>query len=94
MILIVRLNFVDDQEIEMHHLGIAHSGNAWDPISEEVVLEALGLILDKRNYPLMVMCNLGRHRTPLPPCMRLMCRNGNSRWMSTKTTEMELGKYI
>ncbi|KAJ3089430.1 tyrosine-protein phosphatase required for protection against superoxide stress (By similarity) [Quaeritorhiza haematococci] len=57
------LNFIDDQEIQLHHLGINSSVNAWDPISEEVVLEALELILDRNRYPMMVMCNLGRHRT-------------------------------
>ena len=34
-----------------------------DPISEQVVIQSLELILDRRNYPLIVMCNLGRHRT-------------------------------
>lgn len=57
------LNFIDDHEIQLHHLGMNTSSNAWDPISEEVVLEALELILDPKNYPLSVMCNLGRHRT-------------------------------
>ena len=54
---------MDDQDIELHHMGLNTSGNAWDAISEEIVLEALDLILDRKNYPLMVMCNLGRHRT-------------------------------
>ena len=34
-----------------------------DPITEEVVLEALEIILNPRSYPMIVMCNLGRHRT-------------------------------
>lgn len=59
------LHFIDDQEITLHHLTSNNttSLNAWDPVSEEVVLEALEIILDPRNYPLVVMCNLGRHRT-------------------------------
>lgn len=59
----ISLNFIDDQEIQLHHLGVISSINASDPITEEVVLEALELILDPRNYPMIVMCNLGRHRT-------------------------------
>ena len=47
----------------MHHLGVISSVNALDPITEEVVLEALEIILNPRNYPMIVMCNLGRHRT-------------------------------
>lgn len=39
------------------------SVNAWDPITEEAVLQALDLILNPSNYPMMIMCNLGRHRT-------------------------------
>ncbi|KAJ3330821.1 tyrosine-protein phosphatase required for protection against superoxide stress (By similarity) [Blyttiomyces sp. JEL0837] len=57
------LNFIDDQEIKFQHLGLNAAANSWDPISEEVVLEALELILDPNNYPIIVMCNLGRHRT-------------------------------
>ncbi|KXS18342.1 protein-tyrosine phosphatase [Gonapodya prolifera JEL478] len=69
------LNFVDDQDIQMHHLGTTTSTNAWDPISEEVVLEALDIILDPKNYPVMVMCNLGRHRTgTVIGCLRKLQR--------------------
>eukprot|EP00158_Paraphelidium_tribonemae_P005253 Partr_v1_DN27246_c0_g1_i1_m38939 putative PHOsphatase len=70
------LDFIDDQEIHLEHLGIASTNvNAWDPISEEVVLEALEIILNPRNYPLMVMCNLGRHRTgTIVGCLRKLQR--------------------
>ena len=57
------MDFIDDQEIQHHHLGVVSSVNAWDPITEEAVLEALDLILQPSNYPMMIMCNLGRHRT-------------------------------
>lgn len=56
----------------MRHLGVASTNvNAWDPISEEMVLEALEIILNPRNYPLIIMCNLGRHRTgTIVGCLR------------------------
>jgi tyrosine-protein phosphatase OCA1 len=58
------LDFVDDLEIKFHHLGAQQANtNAWDPISEEIVLSALEMILDPKNYPLCIMCNVGRHRT-------------------------------
>lgn len=57
------LSFIDDQDIEFYHLGLNNASNPWDPISEDVVVEALELILDPSVYPLLVMCNLGRHRT-------------------------------
>ncbi|KAK4054548.1 tyrosine-protein phosphatase required for protection against superoxide stress (By similarity) [Microbotryomycetes sp. JL201] len=56
------LNFLDDQQITLHHLGVENAVN-YDPITEEVVLHALDIIINKDNAPLMVMCNLGRHRT-------------------------------
>ncbi|KNE62252.1 hypothetical protein AMAG_07490 [Allomyces macrogynus ATCC 38327] len=69
------LNFIDNQEINLEHLGVATSVNAWDPISEEIVLEALEVILNPRNYPLIIMCNLGRHRTgTVVGCLRKLQR--------------------
>eukprot|EP00741_Cyanophora_paradoxa_P001038 tig00000455_g1000.t1 len=69
------INFMDDQDITLHHLGSEGHSNPWKPISEQVVLEALDLILDPKNYPLMVMCNLGRHRTgTLIGCLRKLQR--------------------
>ena len=56
-------------------MGFNTTGNAWDPISEEVVLQSLELMLEPRNYPLMVMCNLGRHRTgTVVGCVRKLLR--------------------
>jgi protein tyrosine/serine phosphatase len=70
--LINRLNFIDDQDIQWHHLGVNSSVNALDPITEEVVLEALEIILNPRNYPMTVMCNLGRHRTGIKRQLNFM----------------------
>jgi len=59
------LNFLDDQKIVLHHVGIdakyPTQQDGW--ISEDMVISALKLILDPKNYPLVVMCNLGKHRT-------------------------------
>jgi len=68
------MNFVDDQGIRWCHLGTDSQHNAWDPMSEDVVVQALGIILDTDNYPLMIMCNLGRHRTGTLPHALLRCR--------------------
>lgn len=56
------LNFVQDQDIYLHHLG-DDADVKYDPITEEVVLQALDIIIDPASSPLMIMCNLGRHRT-------------------------------
>ncbi|CAG8434604.1 10920_t:CDS:2 [Funneliformis caledonium] len=69
------LNFIDDQNIQWHHLGVISSVNALDPITEEVVLAALEVILNPRSYPMIVMCNLGRHRTgTIVGCLRKLQR--------------------
>jgi tyrosine-protein phosphatase OCA1 len=69
------LSFIDDQDIQLHHLGYHQSANQWDPMSEEVVLESLELMLDPANYPMMVMCNQGRHRTgTVVGCLRKLQR--------------------
>ncbi|KAJ1562877.1 Coatomer subunit beta' [Nowakowskiella sp. JEL0078] len=82
------INFLDDQDINLHHLGSNSAVNTWDPISEEVVLEALNLILDPGSYPLMIMCNLGRHRTgTVVGCLRKL-----QRWNLTSIFE-EYRKY-
>jgi tyrosine-protein phosphatase OCA1 len=47
----------------VHRLGLDSSVNALDPITEEVVLGAFEIILNPHNYPMIVMCNLGRHKT-------------------------------
>ena len=59
----IRLQFVEDQEIELIHLGMDTHQNPWNPISEEIVITALKLLLDPKNYPALVTCGLGRHRT-------------------------------
>ncbi|KAJ1930872.1 tyrosine-protein phosphatase required for protection against superoxide stress (By similarity), partial [Linderina pennispora] len=69
------MNFVDDQDIELHHLGVLESGNASDPITEDTILEAFNLILDKANHPMAIMCNIGRHRTgTVVGCLRKLQR--------------------
>lgn len=77
------LDFIDDQGIEFHHLGYLSTNSldgyahaAYDnPITEEIVLEALDLILNTTRYPLIVMCNVGRHRTgTIIGCLRKLQR--------------------
>ena len=56
---------MDDHDIELIFLGVDTHPNPWNPISEETVIAALKLILNPDNYPLHVMCGLGRHKTGL-----------------------------
>lgn len=56
-------SFVSEQNIELIHLGKEGTKTPWKPTSEDVVISALTWMLDDRNYPCHVMCQLGRHRT-------------------------------
>lgn len=59
------LTWIEDQQVDLVHLGedIGGQRNPWKPVSEETVLEGLRLLLEPARYPLLIMCNLGRHRT-------------------------------
>ncbi|KAI5959664.1 OCA1 [Candida margitis] len=37
--------------------------NPWDSLTEPTITKALELIVDKSNYPMLVCCGMGRHRT-------------------------------
>jgi len=70
-------NFTEEQQINLIHLGVdsLSSSATWNPISEDVVISALRLILDTSLYPLAMMCNLGRHRTgTVVGCLRKLQR--------------------
>lgn len=60
-------SFVEEQEIQLIFLGgntrMESRRKAWEPLSEETVLAALDIILDRSNYPLYITCHLGRDRT-------------------------------
>lgn len=65
-------SFVEEQEIQLIYLGgntrMESRRKAWEPLSEETVLAALDIILDRANYPLYITCHLGRDRTGASLC--------------------------
>ncbi|CCG26044.1 Oca1 protein phosphatase [Candida orthopsilosis Co 90-125] len=45
--------------------------NPWDSLTEPIITKALELIVDKSNYPMLVCCGMGRHRTgTIVGCLR------------------------
>lgn len=68
-----------DHEIEFVHLGrqirmnsVVGSGSS---VSEETVVSALAILINKANYPLLISCNLGRHLTgTVVGCLRKLQR--------------------
>lgn len=35
----------------------------WRPLADEVIKDGLELLLDRRNYPVLIMCTTGIHET-------------------------------
>ncbi|ORY48740.1 hypothetical protein BCR33DRAFT_714459 [Rhizoclosmatium globosum] len=62
--------FLDENGIHLFQFGVAGNKDVVD-IPENVIYEALSVILDKRNHPLLIHCNKGKHRTGcLVGCIR------------------------
>lgn len=40
-----------------------NNNNPWDSLNENTIKHALDLIVDKTNYPILICCGMGRHRT-------------------------------
>lgn len=59
------LKFIDDNNIKFfYNLGFnSIDNNSWDGLSENSIKQSLEVIVDTRNYPLLVCCGMGRHRT-------------------------------
>lgn len=62
------LEFCVQNKIHIEFVGIINdynykNVNPWDALSDETIKKALELISNKANYPLLVCCGMGRHRT-------------------------------
>lgn len=61
------LTFCDQHGISLQFAAINPDGgeddNPWDGLTEHSIVSALQTIVDKENYPLLVCCGMGRHRT-------------------------------
>ncbi|KAL0638583.1 tyrosine-protein phosphatase required for protection against superoxide stress (By similarity) [Maublancomyces gigas] len=57
------LGWVDDRDIKLYHLGLQEGGAPWDAITVESITDALEHIINPENFPILVCCAMGRHRT-------------------------------
>ena len=57
------LEFLKENNIELVQISDTEFKGVLQRISEHFVIEALRSILNPKAYPILVMCNLGRHRT-------------------------------
>ncbi|KAI9495724.1 tyrosine phosphatase family-domain-containing protein [Zychaea mexicana] len=65
------MKFLEEQGIKFLQFGIAGNKEPFVQIPEDKISAALAAILDKRNHPMLVHCNKGKHRTGcLIGCLR------------------------
>ncbi|KAI8344653.1 putative tyrosine-protein phosphatase At1g05000-like protein [Chlamydoabsidia padenii] len=65
------MKFLDEQGIQFLQFGIAGNKEPFVQIPEDKISAALAAILDKRNHPILIHCNKGKHRTGcLIGCLR------------------------
>ncbi|ODV58423.1 putative tyrosine protein phosphatase OCA1 [Ascoidea rubescens DSM 1968] len=60
------IEFAEDNNINLYYVGInadGYNNNPWDGLSETSIKEAIEIIVNKNNYPLLICCGMGRHRT-------------------------------
>jgi len=56
-------NFVDEMGIRIFDYGMEGNKEPFLEIPEDTVRDALSVILDSRNHPMLIHCNKGKHRT-------------------------------
>eukprot|EP01101_Sappina_pedata_P002906 TRINITY_DN13119_c0_g1_i1.p1 TRINITY_DN13119_c0_g1~~TRINITY_DN13119_c0_g1_i1.p1 ORF type:complete len:245 (-),score=92.78 TRINITY_DN13119_c0_g1_i1:143-877(-) len=66
---------IQRQGINLFQKGIKGNKEPFVEIPKEAIKEILSFILDKRNHPLLIHCNKGKHRTGcVVGCLRKMLR--------------------
>ncbi|KAL4581366.1 hypothetical protein LXL04_017580 [Taraxacum kok-saghyz] len=69
------LEFLKSNRIQLFHFGIEGTKESFYNIPEDTIREALKVVLDVRNHPLLIHCKRGKHRTGcLVGCLRKMQR--------------------
>ncbi|GBG77436.1 hypothetical protein CBR_g23885 [Chara braunii] len=67
----VNIEFLEKNGIKLFHFGIEGNKEPFVDIPEPVIREALKVLLDVRNHPILIHCNKGKHRTGcLVGCLR------------------------
>ncbi|CEG63236.1 hypothetical protein CU097_015597 [Rhizopus azygosporus] len=65
------MKFLQEHNIKFLQFGIAGNKEPFVQIPEDKISAALAALLDKRNHPILIHCNKGKHRTGcLVGCLR------------------------
>ena len=69
------MTFYADNHMRFVQFGVSGNKEPFVEIDEDMIRSALEFILDKRNHPLLIHCNKGKHRTGcLVGALRKTCR--------------------
>ncbi|CAI2181053.1 15271_t:CDS:2 [Funneliformis geosporum] len=69
------MKFLEANDIKFFQFGIAGNKEPFVQIPEDKICAALAVILDRRNHPILIHCNKGKHRTGcLIGCLRKLQR--------------------
>ncbi|XP_076924083.1 inositol diphosphatase DSP1-like [Bidens hawaiensis] len=67
------LEFLKSNRIQLFHFAIEGTKEPYIDIPEDTIREALKVVIDVRNHPLLIHCKRGKHRTGcLVGCLRKM----------------------
>ncbi|KAG0284379.1 Tyrosine-protein phosphatase dsp1 [Linnemannia gamsii] len=65
------VKFLKENDITLFQFGIAGNKEPFVQIPDDKICAALAVLLDKRNHPILIHCNKGKHRTGcLIGCLR------------------------
>jgi tyrosine-protein phosphatase SIW14 len=85
------VSFCDENNVQLVHLGARKwkADTSWKPITEELVKEALEIVLDRTRHPVLLMCSSGMSQTAVVvACLRRL-----QHWnMTSILVEMSLGQ--
>lgn len=65
------IQFISDNNLRLFHVGLQGQKEPFTVTNENTFREALAVVLDRRNHPLLIHCDKGKHRTGcLVACLR------------------------
>ncbi|XP_071736729.1 inositol diphosphatase DSP1-like [Rutidosis leptorrhynchoides] len=69
------MEFLKCNRIQLFHFGIEGTKEPFVDIPEDTIREAIKVVIDVRNHPLLIHCKRGKHRTGcLVGCLRKLQR--------------------
>ncbi|PIA15357.1 protein-tyrosine phosphatase [Coemansia reversa NRRL 1564] len=65
------LEFLKENDIKLYQFGVAGNKEPFADIPEDIMTQALLVLMNRKNHPILVHCNKGKHRTGcLVGCLR------------------------